>query len=111
MKAVKKETRDRIRKALMAVYYEKEKSEVRENWQSGVMGQIQTLGPLNLTGSYFELLERSLWRLAPAVCVLAFVLCIAWFNTDFVPGNEIAGWLSEDPAEFNLLSLFPGGES
>ncbi|MBM4330873.1 MAG: hypothetical protein FJ117_06540 [Deltaproteobacteria bacterium] len=59
MKAVKKENRDSIRKALTAVYYEKEKGEVGKHWQSRVMGQIQTLGPLNLTGNYFELFERS----------------------------------------------------
>ena len=106
MKDVKKETRDRIRKALTAVYYEKEKGNVGEHWQSRVMGQIQTIGPLNRTGNYFELFERLLWRLAPAVCVLVFVLSIALFSIDFVPGNEIAGWLIEDPAEFSLLGYF-----
>ncbi|NWF55061.1 MAG: hypothetical protein HXY45_09735 [Syntrophaceae bacterium] len=106
MKVVKKVNRDRIRKALRAVYYEKEKVELAGDWQSRVMGQIQTLGPLNLTGNYFELFEHLLWRLAPAVCVLVFVLSIALFSIDFVPAYEIAGWLTEDPAEFSLLELF-----
>jgi hypothetical protein len=106
MKAVKKKDRDRIRKALTAVYYEKEKGEVGEHWPSRVMGQIEALGPLNLTETYFELFERLLWRLAPAACVLVFLLSIALFSMDFVPGYEIAGWLTEDPAEFSLLGLF-----
>ena len=106
MKAVKKENRDRIRKALAAVYYEKEKGEVGGHWQSRVMGQIQTLGPLNITGNYFELFGRLLWRLSPVVCVLVLVLSIALFSIDFVPGYEIAGWLTEDPVEISLLGLF-----
>ena len=106
MKDDKKETRNKIRKALTAVYYEKEKGEVGEYWQSRVMGQIQTLGPLNLTGNYFELFERLLWRLTPTICVLVFVLSIAWFNMDFLPGSEIAGWLSEESAEISFLAQF-----
>lgn len=106
MKDVKKEAGAGIRKALTAVYYEKEKGKAGEQWRSGTMGRIRTLGPLNRRGNDFELFGRLLWRLAPAGCVLVLVLSIAWYNLDFVPGNEIAGWLSEDPAEFSLVGLF-----
>jgi hypothetical protein len=70
------------------------------------MGRIRTLGPLNRPGNSFEPFGRLLWRLAPAGFVLVLVLSIVWYNLDFVPGNEIAGWLSEDPAEFSLVGLF-----
>ena len=106
MKSIKKKDHNKLRKALAAAYREKEKTEVGNLWQSRVMGHIRSLGPLYPETSYFERLERVVWRLAPIACVLLFVLVTAVAKVDFVSEYEIARIFIEDPVEFSLLALY-----
>ena len=108
MKTRGNEDLGRAHRALAAAYNEKERAGVGEFWQARVMGHIRGLGPFYPQIGFFELFQRLVWRLAPAACVLVFLLAVLASQYDFIPGYEIAKMLTEDPADFGLLSLYTG---
>ena len=108
MKTRGKEDLGRAYKALAAAYHEKERAGVGELWQARVVSHIRDMGPLYPQAGFFELFQRLVWRLAPAACVLVFLLAVFASRYDFIPGYEIAKMLTEDPADFGLLSLYTG---
>jgi hypothetical protein len=95
----------RVQKALTAAYHEKEKVEVGDLWQIGVMHRARSLGPLNSKIDYLELLERFVWRFAPVACLLIVVLAMVLANLDFVSDYEIAKAFMEDPLDFSLFQF------
>jgi hypothetical protein len=106
MKSIHKEHHSRLKKVLAAAYREKEKTEVGELWQVGVMGHIGSLGLLYPRTSYLELFGRLVWRLAPAACVLILLMGVAVTQLDLIPEYEIVNMFMEDPADFSLMASF-----
>ena len=93
----------KIRKALTAAYREKEKAAVGELWQTRVMGQIRSLGPLYPVTSYLEFFEQFVWRFAPIAGVLILILAAIFIHMDFISEYEMAKIFFDDPADISLF--------
>jgi hypothetical protein len=102
---MKKVDHAKLRKALNAAYYEKEKAEAGDLWQTRAMSRIRSLGSLTSKIDYFHPFERFVWRLAPVACVLILLLVVAITQLDFIFDYEMAKIFIEDPADFSLLAL------
>ena len=105
MKSMKREDLIKLRKALATAYHEKEKAEVDESWLARTMGHIRILGPLYPKTDFFEVFQRSLWRLAPIACALILLLGAAVTQLDTVADYELTKVFLEDPADYTLLAL------
>lgn len=102
-----KEKDEKLKKALMTAYHAKEKAGVGEGWQMNVMNRIRNLGPLPEQTDSFALFGQTVWRLAPAACVLIIALTLFLVKLDFIPEYELVNSLMSNPAEFTLEQLFP----
>ena len=105
MKYIKKEPLTKIKKILTLAYYEKENLEINESWQSRVMGNIQDLGPISQF-RFIDSFQRAVWRLAPATCVMIFLLGIAITQINVTLDYELVKIFFEDPADFSLFALY-----
>lgn len=105
MKYIKKEPLTKIKKILTLAYYEKENLEISESWQSRVMGNIQDLGPISQF-RFFDVFQRTVWRLTPATCVMILLLSLALTQINMMSDYELVKIFFEDPADFSLLALY-----
>ena len=108
MKTFRKKDFDKAGRALAVAYHEKERAGVGELWQARVMNHIRSMGELYPQAGFFELFQRLVWRLAPAALVLVCLLAVFISQYDFVSGYEISKMLTDDPADFGLLSIYTG---
>lgn len=102
-----KENNDKLKKALMTAYHAKEKADVNEGWQMKVMNRIRGLGPLSGQTDSFAFFGQTVWRFAPAACVLIIALTFFLVKSDFIPEYELINALTSNPAEFTIEQLFP----
>ena len=99
-----KDDQKKLKRSLTAAYYEKEKAQVNDFWQTRVMDHIRGLGPVNNRTTYLELLEHFVWRFAPVACGLIVVLAAALMQIDVVSDYEIAKAFV-DPLDFSLFQV------
>ena len=101
-------TEDDIMKAILRkAYREKENIQVGDQWQQEVMRSVRTLGALQPTPSFPEMLEQLVWRLAPVTCLLIFGLTVLFAVFDFTSGYEVFQLLNNGTEELTF-ALFAG---
>lgn len=100
----------KYRQILSKAYFEKEKLQIKHGWQQNVMSHIRSLEYYKEKAvqeiNSFILFEQYLWKFVPAACVLAIILSIYIFQTDFQTEYELAKLFLDDPLEFNLIQSF-----
>ncbi|MDY6953774.1 MAG: hypothetical protein SWE60_19880 [Thermodesulfobacteriota bacterium] len=101
---VRRRAQTKLMEALVAAYREKEKVQVDAEWQTSVMRHIRRLGPVHSGGIAFEFLERYMWQLASATCLLILILSAALIRGEFIPEYEIAQACMDEPTRLGLLA-------
>lgn len=101
-----KDAYTRLESALKRAFRGTKKVEANNHWQQNVMHHVRTVGPLNATTNYSDLLEQFLWRFAPVACVLIVVLAVFIINLGLVPEYEVVKLFVEDPIEFSYVQMF-----
>ena len=96
-----------LQEILRKAYREKENVEVGDQWQQEVMRSVRTLGALQPTPSFPEMLEQLVWRLAPVTCLLIFGLTVLFAVSDFTSGYEVFQLLNNGTEELTF-ALFAG---
>ena len=81
---------------LRQAFQAREYIEVGGGWQKNLMTRIREIGPLQPETQFLPSFEQFVWRLAPAISLLALVLIAVFIQI------EIASW--EDP-----IQLFVSG--
>ena len=94
---------EKIRKALVFAYKEREKSELGHEWQGRVMASVRRLGITDQKQVYREYFERLVWRLAPVAVALILILATVIAQFDFVSDFELTNIFIEESADFSLL--------
>ncbi|MDY6988320.1 MAG: hypothetical protein SWQ30_09710 [Thermodesulfobacteriota bacterium] len=102
---VRRKAQTKLMAALAAAYREKAKIEVDGQWEVGVMRHIRRLGPVHSGGISFEFLERYMWQLASATCLLILILSAALIRGEFIPEYEIAQAFIEEPTRLSLMAF------
>ena len=92
---------------LKRAYQQKENVEVGDQWQQEVMRSVRTLGALQPTPSFPEMLEHLVWRLAPVTCLLIVGLTVLFAVSDFTSGYEVFQLLMNGTEELTF-ALFAG---
>jgi len=95
----------RVKEALAAAHFEKEKTEIEEHWQKSVMVHIRSTVHRPSNADYLEVFGRFVWKWSPVACALVLLMAGAAIQLDFLPEYEIAKILMEDPIDVSLLEL------
>lgn len=94
---------EKIRKALMSVYRERENAEIGNQWQRRVMSSIRRLGIPEQRHGYQEYFGRLMWRFAPVTVAFILILAVGIIQFDFFSDFELTNILIEESADFSLL--------
>jgi hypothetical protein len=94
---------NRIRKALIISYNEREKAEVEGHWREAVIKQVYNLGSHYIRNGYLELLEGFVWRYAPVACALILILTTVLFRLDLISDYDLVQLFMEDPLDYSLM--------
>jgi hypothetical protein len=105
MKPVERAKEEKMRRALITAYREKERVDVGERWEMRVMHRIRSLAPAPSKTNFLEFFDAFFWRLAPIAVILIVVLVAALMQLNVGPEYDIAQMLMEDPADYSLWAL------
>jgi len=108
MKSINENQFTKIIKTLTTAYYEKEKVEVGEMWQTRVMGHILSMDPCYTKAGYFELFQQFVWKLTPFAFVLIGLLGLALFKMDFYSDYEFTKSFVSNSADLVTLAMYSG---
>jgi len=97
---------EKVINALKTAYHDHDTPEGGGQWQQKVMRDIRRLGPLRPATGEATFLGQLLWRAAPAVCMLIFLIGVFVVNLDFVSDFELGNLLSEDPFTSMTIDSF-----
>jgi hypothetical protein len=67
---------ERLISLLKGAYLARDRAEIGTAWSERLMARVREIGPLTVEARFLPLFEQFVWRLAPAVCVLAIVLAV-----------------------------------
>ena len=95
-----------LKKILRRAYFEKEHSEIGEQWQMNAMRRIRGLGPITSGPNFLVFFERFVWRLTPATCLLIIVGAIIFLKLGFFPDYDVLTLFINDTEELSLAQLF-----
>ncbi|QTA82923.1 Uncharacterized protein dnl_53090 [Desulfonema limicola] len=102
--------KNKYKQILVKAYFEKENLPVKNGWQDDVMRHIRSIEQhgkkFKEEISNFIIFEQYLWKFIPAACVLALILFIYIFQSDFQAEYELAKLFLNDPLDFNLMQSF-----
>jgi hypothetical protein len=101
-----KHEQEALREILRLAYLEKEKVEVGDRWQEGVMRRIRELGEIEERPSSLVMLQQIVWRLAPLTCLLILGLTVLLSSSDFISGDDVIQLLVNGTEEFTLNQFF-----
>jgi len=96
----------RLTNILRQAYLGKERFEVGDQWQSGVMAAIRQMGPVESTPRFLPTFEHLVWRLAPATSLLALGLAALSITIDFVVEYDLFQLLLNAIEDSALTHLF-----
>jgi hypothetical protein len=108
MESIDKEQLEKAIKALTSAYYAKEKREVGDQWQSRVMGNVLSMGPIFSKTGYFELFQQFVWRLTPVTFVLVGLLSLALIKMDFFSDYELTKAFVSNSTDLVTLAMYSG---
>ena len=99
---------EKLKGILRQAYQEKEKIEVADVAPEDIMRRIRKLGTLQPAPRFLEMFGSFVWRLAPIICLLIFVLTAVSLAVDFVPSHDVFQVLMNGREELTLVQLFEG---
>lgn len=105
MKSFEKHDINRIKNALALIYQKKEERQISDKWRSKMMEYILGLGPHFMDMGYFTVFQQFVWKLAPAMCILAMILGLIISRIDFFTSYELSKIFINSPSDFILLTL------
>jgi hypothetical protein len=108
MESINKEQLAKVIKALSLAYKAKEKTEVGDLWQSRVMGNVLSMGPLYAKTGYFELFQQFVWRLTPVTFVLIGLLGMALIKMNFFSDYEFTKAFVSSSSDLVTLAMYSG---
>jgi hypothetical protein len=99
---------DKLLNIFRIAYKEREKQtrKLDEQWQEEVMNRIKALELPSAQPSFLSLFERSVWRLAPVVCVLILFLAFLIQKVGLVPEYEMTRIFVQEPLESTMVLPF-----
>ena len=101
-----KDQHQTLRELLRRAYREKEKVEVGDQWQQGVMRRIGELDEMEASPSYLVMLEQLVWRLVPVTCILIISLTVLLSSFDFISGYDIIQLTMNSTEQITLNQFF-----
>ena len=103
MKTLPREKLNRLWKAFMISYRERERAEVRGKWREAVINQIHSLGSYPYRIGYLEFFEGFVWRYAPVACILILILATVIVKLDILSEYTLVQLFMENPLDFSLI--------
>jgi len=102
----RKDEHEALTEILRRAYQEREKVEVGDQWQEGVMRRIGELAVVEAESSSLLMFEQLVWRLFPVTCLLILGLTMLLSSFDFISGYDVIQLLMNSTEEITLNQFF-----
>ena len=99
---------ERLTNILRQAYLGKERFEVGDQWQSGVMAAIRQMGPVESTPRFLPTFEHLVWRLAPVTSLLTLGLAALSIAIDVLFERDLFQLFLSALEDSALAHLFGG---
>ena len=96
---------DNLFKALHAVYSEKENVQPGIHFKNDVMRQIRGLEQQSHRGAFFQMMEQSAWKLAPATAIMILICSYGLMNFEFISDWQVLQLITNGMEEITLFEF------